>query len=281
MIREIEGTFEGLNGLKLFTKTWQPQDRLPEAVVVLVHGVGEHIDRYPHLVEALVPAGYILAGYDQRGQGRSQGKRSFILSWDEYICDLGTFLDLTCQRHPGLPVFLYGHSMGSLIVLDYLIENSAGVSGAIISGLALKPGDPAPPLLVMVAKALSGIAPGFTLKMELDGSSLSRDSRVARAYMDDPLVHWGRSVRWGTESLKAIERIKQNASKIILPVLLLHGELDRAALVDGSRHFYQQAGSADKTLHIYPGGLHEPHNDIQHQEVMNDILTWLEAHTRP
>lgn len=276
-MKEQTGHFEGVKGLKLFYKAWLP-DEPPKAILVLIHGVGEHIDRYPHLVEGLVPAGFLLTGYDQRGHGRSEGQRGHIDSWEEYRGDIRIFLDVARKLAPGRPLFLWGHSQGSLEVLDYVLRYPEGLAGAIISATALEPTDAAPPHLVLVAKVLSGIMPRFALKVKLEGASLSRDPQVAQAYMNDPLVHWQRSARWGTESLKTIQWIKAHAGDVRLPVLFLHGEADPLVSVAGAQRFFEQITYPDKTLRIYPGSLHECHNDLDCGLVVADVASWLNSH---
>jgi alpha-beta hydrolase superfamily lysophospholipase len=275
-MKEQTGYFEGVKGLQLFYKIWSP-DKSPKAILAIVHGAGEHIGRYQNMVDALVPAGFILTGYDQRGHGQSEGRRGHIDSWSDYREDIRSFLALSASRFPGLPVFLYGHSLGSLEVLDYILRDSQGLTGAIVSGTALKPkGTIAPPHLVLLAKVLSAIAPGFLIKMKLEGSSLSHDPQVARAYMEDPLVHWQRSVRWGTENLKVIDWIKSHTREIDLPILFLHGESDPLLDPVGAQQFFEQIRYPDKTIHIYPGGLHEPHNDLNHKQVISDLAGWMD-----
>lgn len=276
-MRVNESHFKGVGGLKLFYKIWQPQKK-PRGVLVLVHGVGEHINRYGNFVEALVPAGYALAGYDQRGHGQSEGNRGHIRSWADYRGDLDIFLDLVAGLFPAQKVSIYGHSMGSLVVLNYLQHHTRELSSAIISGIATMPADAAPPLQVLMAKALSGLAPKLSINMKLEGAALSRIPEVARAYMEDPLVHWKRSVRWGAEALKTVEQVKSGAGKISLPVMFVHGELDPLCNVEGARLYHDAILSTDKALHIYPDGMHEPHNDLDHQQVAADIRAWLDKH---
>ncbi len=243
------GSLEGAKGCRLFYQTWLPEGA-SRAVLVLVHGAGEHCGRYQNLVDGLVPAGYAIAGYDQRGHGRSGGRRGHIDSWDEYRGDLRLFLDLAGHLLPGVPVFLYGHSHGTLMALDYILRHPEGLSGAVLSGTALEPAEAAPAWQVLLAKTLSGLLPTFSLRVRLEGSTLSRDGRVARAYEEDPLVHWLRSVRWGAESLQAIEWIKARPGDIRLPVLFLHGESDRLVRASGAQLFYDQIQYPDKAIRI-------------------------------
>jgi len=270
-------TFEGVKGCRLYYKAWMPEVK-PKAVMAIVHGVGEHIERYKNFVDALPASGYSVIGYDQRGHGNSGGQRGHIHSWEEYRGDLRIFLGVVKNLAPGLPVFLYGHSMGSLVVLDYLLRSPEGLSGAILSGTALLPTQAAPPFLVLVAKTLSGVYPAFSMKVTLEGKSLSRDPEVAKAYMEDPLVHWQRSARWGTESLDVIEWINSHPTQVNLPILFVHGECDPLVSAEGARRFFEQVSYPDKTLRIYPECLHEPHNDLDYKQVISDIIGWMDAH---
>ncbi len=276
-MKEESSHFAGVDGLQLYKKTWYP-DGPAKAILVIVHGAGEHIDRYPTMVDRLVPDGFMLTGYDHRGHGRSEGQRGHINSWDEYRQDLHRFIAQSRELAPGLPLFIYGHSLGSLIVLDYILHYPDGLQGAIISGNSVDPQDAAPPFLVMVAKVFSRFIPGFNLKVELEGTSLSRDPEVAVGYMNDPLVHWNRTARWGTECLREVEWIKARPPEVCIPTLFVHGELDPLVSAQGAKAFFDQIQHPDKTMKIYPGGLHEPHNDIVYTEVVSDIREWLNAH---
>jgi alpha-beta hydrolase superfamily lysophospholipase len=142
-MRHEEGRFAGVGGLQLYWRGWLPDaaslDPAPQAVLALVHGVGEHSGRYRNLVGPLVEGGYPVYGYDQRGHGRSPGPRGHIERWADYRGDLRAFLGLVVQHAPGRPLVLYGHSMGSLVVLDYLLQRPVGLAGAIVSGVALQP----------------------------------------------------------------------------------------------------------------------------------------------
>jgi alpha-beta hydrolase superfamily lysophospholipase len=276
-MKEQTGYFEGAKRSQLFYEVWLP-DAPPRAALVIVHGGGEHINRYKNLVDGLVPAGFILTGYDQRGHGRSEGQRGHIDSWSEYREDIRIFLDLAGELARGLPMFLFGHSQGSLEVLDYILHYADGLAGAIISATALYPEGVAPPHLVLLARVLSGIVPRFPLRLSVEGTSLSRDPQVAKAYMEDPLVHWSHSVRWGTEGLRIIERIKGRGGEINMPVLFLHGECDPLVSAAGARRFFEEIRYPDKTFHIYPEGLHEPHNDLCYEQAISDIRSWMDRH---
>lgn len=246
---QSSGNFDGINDCKLYYKTWLPKVN-PKATLIIVHGAGEHIDRYENLVRGLVRSGYALAGYDQREHGRSEGQRGHINSWEEYRGDLREFIKKIRQMLPNKPMFILGHSLGSLIVLDYIIHDIDDLSGAIISGTALDPVDAAPPVQKFLAQVLSGIYPTLSMKVPLSGKSVSRDAQVAKAYDEDPMVHWNRTARWGAECLKAIKRIELNADKIKIPILFIHGEKDPLVTADGAQRYFDRMEYADKTIHI-------------------------------
>ncbi len=273
-MQHAEGRLTGAGGLELYWQNWRPESA-PRAAVVLVHGVGEHSGRYANVVGPLVGDGYAVYGYDQRGHGRSPGPRVHIDHWSEYREDLRACLGLVAREEADRPLVVYGHSLGSLVVLDYLLEGSGGLAGAIVSGVPLEPAGIASPLLVAVARLLSGVRPRRSLDLRLDAAALSRDPEVVEAYRADPLVTSRATVRWGTESLAAVRRVKEGMGTVDVPLLVLHGEADRLNLVDGARALAEALPHGDTTLRIYPGVYHEPHNDLGHEQVAADVVGWL------
>lgn len=277
-MKHDESFFRGYGNLELFYQHWQPVG-MPRAVLVIVHGVGEHSGRYMNVVTALTAHRYAVYGYDQRGHGRSPGQRVHINRWTEYRDDLHAFLGSIRQQEPARPIFLYGHSMGALVVMDYILHHPQGLQGAILSGAPIEPAGVAKPYLVALARALSGILPRFSVNLGLDITALSRDPQVVKAYEADPLTCRVVTVRWGTESLDAVTWVKAHLAETALPTLLLHGEADRLDLAAGTQHIFRTITHPDKTMHIYPGGYHEPHNDLDHEQVIRNITEWLDQHT--
>lgn len=271
-----EGTFGGAGGLGLFYQCWCPEETARSAVA-LVHGIGEHSGRYPHLVVQLVPRGHAVYGFDHRGHGRSPGQRGHIGSWGEYREDVGAFVSLVRGMEPGRPVFLFAHSMGALIALDYLPIGQQLLTGAVISGAPIAPVGVAKPLLVVLAKFLSRVWPTFTLRTQLDATAISRDPEVVRAYRADPLVHGVATARWGAEGIEAVRRVRVSASRITLPVLFIHGGADRLNAASGIPPYVEQLSSVDKTVRIYPDAFHEPHNDLDQTAVVEDVVEWIES----
>lgn len=273
----IEGRIASTGGLELFYRAWRPAGP-PRGAVVIAHGLGEHGGRYGRLVEALLPRGCVASAMDHRGFGRSPGPRGHVSRWTRYRADLGTFLDLVRKTDPGVPLFLYGHSMGALIALDYALEaEDRSLRGLILSGVPLEPVGIAKPWLVLLAKGLSWIFPRAGLPSGVDARSLSRDPEVVRAYEEDPLVHSRATARLGAEALAAIERAKDRLPELRLPLLVIHGGSDPLNSPHGSRCVVEEAGSVDSTLRIYEGALHEPHNDLGWETPVRDVAEWIEA----
>jgi alpha-beta hydrolase superfamily lysophospholipase len=276
-MEHTQGTFRGDGGLELYYQCWHPAGEA-QGVVVIVHGLGEHSGRYGNVVDQMTGRGYAVYGFDHRGHGRSPGQRGHVNRWQEYRGDVRAFLALSAAQEPERPVFLYGHSIGALIVLDYLIERSNGVRGAIVSAVPLRPVGVAKPHLVALARLLSGIWPRFSVPLPLHNASFSRDPDAAQAAATDPLLHRTASVRWGTESMATIERVEAHADRLRLPLLVIQGRGDRVSSAEGSRILFQQVAYPDKCLKIYPDGYHEPHNDIHYASVLSEVEEWMSAH---
>jgi alpha-beta hydrolase superfamily lysophospholipase len=269
-----EEYLESSDGTSLYIQRWLPENA-PRANLVIVHGVGEHSGRYDNLVNYLVPRGIAVWGFDLRGHGRTDGQRGHINSWEEYRQDVRCALDWVTAQGGSAPRFLLGHSMGALIVLDYIARDAGNLSGAIISGAPIEPIGVGSPALIAAARVMSRLWPTFSLNLGLDQSALSRDQQVVEAYMRDPLVHPKTTARWGTEALDTVAWVKARPAHIKLPLLMLHGEADRINSAEGARAFCARIASTDKVFKVYPGGYHEPHNDLDHAQVAADMEQWI------
>ena len=270
----LEGTFTGANHLQLYYQAWCPVSTA-RAAIAIVHGFGEHCSRYGHVTEALTEAGYAVFGFDNQGHGRSEGQRGHIDRWQDYRQNVGAFLRQVRRHEPEIPLFVFGHSLGGLIVLDYALHAPEGLAGIIISGPPIRPVGIAKPYRVAIAKVLSGILPRFSMDVGAGAETLTRDPAIVNQTEDDPLTHSSATVRWGTECLVAIDSVRRNINRLQVPILLLHGSADRVNDVAGSQEIFERMGVADKTLKIYPGSYHEPHNDLDRNVVLADVMEWL------
>ncbi|MFC2078051.1 alpha/beta hydrolase [Candidatus Bipolaricaulota bacterium] len=279
-MKHREGTFAGVRGAEIYCQDWLPEDA-PRAVLVIVHGLAEHCGRYGNLVDHFVPRGFAVYAHDHIGHGRSEGKRVFVKRFEDLTDVLGIQVDRVLDQHPETPAYLVGHSIGALIGARYLLDRQEAFAGAILSGSVVKVPENISPIVVAMARLLSAVLPKVGVSA-VDAQGVSRDPAVVKAYLDDPLVYTGKTTaRMGAEMLKAMERTVRDASRITLPLLILHGSEDTLADPDGTRMLHDAASSPDKTLKIYEGLHHEIYNEPEHAEVLGDVEAWLTARLKP
>jgi len=273
----ITGSLNSADGLKLHTVKWIPYGT-PKAVLLLLHGAAEHAGRYQHVADFLTGHGYAVYSMDYVGHGHSEGTRAFLNTLDRPVTDLENYLDQIHASHPETPVFVYGHSMGSLIGLLLCLRRQGELAGMISSATPLCADQAASPLMLYVGQLISRILPHLYL-VPLDARALSRDEAVVRAYRADPLV-FNQPIRARTASaiIDASRRLRQQIIHLRLPLLIIHGSADTIAPASGSEYLYQHAGSPDKTLKLYPDGFHEMHNEPEQATVFDDMLAWLDAY---
>jgi acylglycerol lipase len=274
-MEHIEFTWQTGDGLQLFAQGWLP-DGETRAVVCLVHGLGEHTGRYPHVGAALAQTGYALLGFDLRGHGQSQGQRGHAPSWEALLDDIRCFLEQAAQRFPGRPRFLYGHSLGATLVLNYALRRLPELAGVIATGPLLRPAFAPPAWKITLGRLMYRLWPTFAMSNELDPSGLSRDPDVVRAYVNDMLVHDRLSARLGMDMLSAGEWVLEHAPELMLPLLLMHGSTDALCSPEATRHFAARATS-DPTYRSWDGLYHEIHNEPERQQVFDTMIGWLVA----
>jgi alpha-beta hydrolase superfamily lysophospholipase len=270
-----EDQFSGADTLPLYQQNWLP-DGTPRAVFALVHGYNDHSGRYPHLVNEMVRRRMAVYSYDLRGHGRSAGQRGHVRHFDDFRQDTHRFIELVKAQHPRLPFFLFGHSLGGLIVLDQALQYPQGLDGVIASAPHLG-NPPISPLLATLSKIMSGVWPGFSMNAGLDATALSRDESISQAYLKDPLLHGKGTARLAVELSKAVAETQAAAPRFTPPLLMYQGTADRLTQIEASRQFYDNVQSKDKTFISYDGGYHENHNDIHHERVTMEVAQWVES----
>ena len=273
-----ESSFTGVGGLKILTRTWRPAVDKPRGVVVIVHGFNSHSGQYCWVAEQFVANGLAVYALDLRGRGKSEGERFYVEQIEDYIEDVAKFVQIAKAEEPGLPVFVLGHSAGGVIACVYTLEHQAEIAGLICESFEHEL--PVPDLVLAALKGVSYIAP-HTGVFKLKNEDFSRDPQVVAAMNNDGLIHEeSQPAQTAAVMVRADERLKKEFHLITLPVFILHGTLDKATKPSGSQHFYDQAGSTDKTLKLYEGHFHDLLNDIDKEVVMADIQQWLDARIR-
>lgn len=264
-----------MEGGKNYFRHWLP-DAGVRAVLVVVHGLGEHGDRYEYVARHLTGLGYAVCASDLPGHGRSDGVRSHIRRFAEFANSLHAHVELVRERYSGMRMFLLGHSMGGLVALDYLLGHQDGWAGAMLSGPAVRPVPGTPIALVRIGQALAVLAPRVRI-FGLDPEKVCRDPVVVAAYRSDPMVFHGMvTARLAGELLRSMRRVTGEVGRISLPLLLMQGGADRIVDPEGAVLLYHAFGSEDKTLKIYEGLYHEILNEPERMLVWHDMETWME-----
>jgi acylglycerol lipase len=274
-VTRTEASFTGSRGVRIAWRSWLPPGP-PRALVVVVHGAGEHSGRYEHVAAALVSAGYGVSALDHRGHGRSEGTRALIERVDHAVADVDQLVGLALDANPGAQVFVLGHSMGGLIALRYALAHQDRLAGLILSG-TLAAIEDVPAALRMLGRLLSTLAPATPL-IAIDPELVSRDPAVVAAYRSDPLVHHGKlPARTAAEIADAVERLASTVGDIHLPTLVLYGTADGLCPPAGSVMLGERIGSSDITVKAYDGLFHEILNEPERAAVLDDVLAWLDA----
>lgn len=249
----------------------------PKAVVALVHGVGEHSERYKHLGDFLTDNGYIFAAFDHRGHGQSGGKRGHTPAYSQMSEDVDQFLTKVRAFYPSLPVFLYGHSMGGNIVLDYYTRHpNVDLKGIITTGAFIKLAFEPSAFVVGLGRFMRSILPGFTQSNQLVLEHISRSPAVVEAYKNDPLVHNKVTASLGIGMIEAAKKLYSFKGKTKIPMLIMHGGADKLTSPKGSKKFAENM-SGDVTFKEWPGLFHEIHNEPEKAEVFGYLLEWMDA----
>jgi len=259
------------DGIKLFSQSWKRKDSI--ANLVIIHGYAEHSSRYEWVANKFHENKINVHTFDLRGHGQSEGERAYISSFDQYLKDVHLFIEgLELEN----PMFMLGHSMGGLIVTSYLSEHSdTNCSGAILSAPALKIGDDISPLLVKVSSLLSAIFPRLKATT-LDTQYISRDPEVVEQYDNDPLIyHSGVKARLGAEMISSMIKVRERYSNFTFPVLLMHGTGDKLTDPKGSQWMVDEISSTDKKLELLPGLYHEILKELEKEEVIDKMLSWI------
>jgi acylglycerol lipase len=273
MTNASEQWLDGAGG-RIFTRHWEP-DGAPRANLVLCHGVNSHGGQYVRAGEAFAARGFAVTALDLRGRGKSDGERFYIDSIDDYVADLSLAIELGRSKHPELPLYLLGHSAGGVTSVTYALDHQDKLDGLICESFAFRVY--APNFALKLLEGADHIAPhAHVLRLKME--DFSRDPEWVAELNADPLTK-DEVQPIGTVAAfaRAGERFEREFSRITLPVLILHGTADKATRPDGSQQFFDEAGSTDKTLKLYDGHYHDLLNDLGRDEVLDDIVGWIDA----
>ena len=258
----------------VFTQAWEPVGP-PRAVVYVAHGLGEHSGRYERLAGRFAGEGFAVSALDLRGHGRSDGHRGDT-RFAPAIADLDALVAAGSERWPAAPAFVYGHSLGALLALRWLMGSPAQpVAGAVISAIGLHSALREQQVKVRAARVLGRVVPRARVKSGIDPATLSRDPEVVAAYRADPLVHDTASLGFGLDALAAVDAILAGPAPAV-PLLLIHGGEDALAYPSGARELAARWPDTCE-LQVYDGLFHELHHEPEQERVFADVLAWMRA----
>lgn len=269
---DLESQIKTFDKINLYRRNWLAQGQ-EIGKIALVHGLGEHSGRYDQVSTFLNKRGYSLYSFDLRGHGKSEGKRGDTPDFNAFINDLDVFL-ASIPNFWDTPHFLYGHSLGAILVTAYELKRKPDLTGLICSGIALHNALEGQTLKLTMVRTLGNLLPHVTLASGLDPRMLSRDPLVVKNYTDDPLVHDRTSLGFASEMLKTITWIWENGKDIRSPMLLMHGGEDRLAYPSSSTELAQLIQS-DRTVKIWDGLYHEIHNEPEKEQVLEFLVEWI------
>ncbi|MHB8736986.1 MAG: alpha/beta hydrolase [Candidatus Dormibacteria bacterium] len=269
----------GSDGLQLHYLTWTPEKK-PRWLLIVAHGQGEHAGRYENLADHFVPRGAAIYAIDHRGHGRSAGPRGHVADFAQYVSDLNLLVELARAHHPGVPAVLIAHSYGGAIGLKYLVDHPDAVDLAIVSSPMLRLRIQVPGWRLRLARGMARVYPRYSERNRVDPAMVSRDPDEVRRYAEDPLVHdritAGAYMAW----MAAASEVMEHARDIRTPVLLVHGGSDPILDTAATEELHRKLEAPGSEIHLYPGLLHEPFNELGRDAVFADMEEWLVARSR-
>lgn len=272
-----ERSYDGVGGVRIVYDVWTPEGT-PRGVVVLCHGYAEHARRYDHVAHRFGQAGLVTYALDQRGHGRSGGKRVYLKDISEYTGDFATLVGIAAADHPELKRVVLGHSMGGGVVFTYAVEHPDDYAAVVLSGPAVYAQDTVSSFMIGVAKVVGSVLPGLPVE-KLPTEAVSRDPDVVAAYLADPMVHQGKLPAGIAKALLSVgESMPRRAAALTAPLLVVHGGQDKLIPVAGSQRLVECVGSTDVNLKVYPELFHEVFNEPERALVLDDVVSWIEVH---
>lgn len=275
-MKTISISLNANSSYQIFSQIWEPENPA-KGVIILVHGLGEHSDRYcTHFANFFSNEGYSILTFDLPGHGKSSGKKGHIKEYDDFDYLLSTGISYAKNKYPSLPIFVYGHSLGSLIALEYSIQVKPDINGVIASAPVLDVYEPIHPTKLILAKIMNTVFPSFSLDSGLNRNMLSRDKSVIETYNADPLVHGYTSARMGMYIIEKGEFVRNNASKVSVPTLVMVGSAEGIVSKKVIHDFCDQSDNCIEKIWI--GLYHELHNEPEKLSVLEFTSEWIDSH---
>jgi len=257
--------------LLLHVQQWNINKKY-KGIICIIHGLGEHQGRYEHLAKFYIDNGFQVYSYDQRGHGKSEGKRGHTPGIESNLDDLERVIKTIPHHH----LFLYGHSFGGNVLANFLLRKQPKyLSGAILSAAWMQLAKVPNTIQLGMTKLMTSVFPSFTQNNKLNSTNLSNDTKVCKHYDEDSLNHNQISIRLFTDFYHAGKWAIENADKLNVNTLMLHGSDDAIICKSGTEQFANKSNGM-ATYKLFENTKHEPHNDLTKKDVFTYTLNWLE-----
>ncbi len=260
--------------LHLYGQAWKPETA-PKAVVNYVHGFGSHSNRAEFLFKELVKHNIAIVTLDYRGHGKSSGKRGYVKKYDDLLSDIKVLIQHSKKIFPKTPVFLYGHSLGGNLAINYILQKKHTVNGVIAASPWIKLTYPPGKIKILSAKIISKIFPRIILNANINPNILSRDNTIPKHYMHDELVHNRMSPKLYFQIEKGGNYLLVNKHKINIPILLMHGNKDKLTSHKATKYMAKNTGH-NTIIKIWKNNYHELHNELNKKEVIDYVVKWID-----
>lgn len=261
--------------IRLYYEFWVPDN--PKAIVVFVHGLGDHMGAYAEFMKHLLKNNLGICFYDQRGHGKSSGRRAHCRRFEDFLRDLSQVIEMVQNEYPQQPVFLIGHSFGGQVALNFVGRYSKGLRGLVALSPNLEPLVKIPQWKKKFCLWLSRWIPILRLQTNIDPENFSHDLGWVEAVQADAMRYWHVTTRLGAEILKNLDQIPKLAFQVKVPCLFLHGGDDHVCSLDATRKFYHSVLVQNKDFRTYPGLYHELLHETEREKVMSHITSWIDG----
>jgi len=272
-IQERSDHYQGLGGLKIFYRTWEPEQ--VRQTIILVHGLNQHSGHYRHMATHLAQQGFRVVALDQRGFGESEGRRCYVDDFTDFVHDVRLLVDrVSGQERP----IMIGHSMGGLISFLYALTHPETIKCLVLSSPWFDTHSSMSPLMKIMAPVVSALYPSYEIKFKVDETSTStKNQAIVAAVRADPLVANVATARWFASGLSSHKRVFALASTFQLPILVLQAGDELVVSAPATKALFERLGSPNKSYKEYPEKYHEIFNDPGYEQVFDDIINWLET----
>lgn len=258
---------------KFYGQYWEAANT--KAVIVLAHGMGEHSGRFAHIAKKMTQNDFSVVAFDHFGHGKTEGKRGHNPNFDAVLESIQKTIEKAANLFPEKPIFLYGHSMGGNVVINFVLRKNHNLKGVIATSPFLKLAFKPPKIKLFAGKILQHIAPSITMGNELNPNDISRDPIAIKNYKNDALIHNQISPNFSITFIESGKWAIENASKLSIPMWIAHGTKDKIIDYRGSKAFVENSKKA--TLKLYKGGYHELQHDLCKDELKQDVIDWLNS----